>query len=102
LQVIIFQEQIFERLSLGTKETIIEADSCQKYEDLIQKYWCKDSCQKYEYLIQKYHVQKNLKILYNNMTRGAPPLVLLQLLLLRQTAYFNISDLEPMVFCAAL
>jgi len=31
LQVILFQEQIFKRLSL-------EVDSCQKYEDLIQKY----------------------------------------------------------------
>jgi len=38
LQVIIFQEQIFERLSLGSKERIIGVDSCQKYEDHIQKY----------------------------------------------------------------
>jgi len=38
LQVIIFEEQIFERLSLGAKERIIGADTCQKYEDLIQKY----------------------------------------------------------------
>jgi len=38
LEVIIFQEQIFERLSLGAKERIIRAVSCQKYEDLIQKY----------------------------------------------------------------
>jgi len=37
-QVIIFHEQIFERLSLGTKERIIGVDSCQKYEDLVQKY----------------------------------------------------------------
>jgi len=28
LQVIIFQEQIFERVSLGAKEMIIGADSC--------------------------------------------------------------------------
>jgi len=38
LQVILFYEQIFERWSLRAKERIIEADSCQKYEDLIQKY----------------------------------------------------------------
>jgi len=37
-QVILSQEQIFERLSLRAKERRIEADSCQKYEDLIQKY----------------------------------------------------------------
>jgi len=38
LQVILFQEQIFKRLSLGAKERRIGVDSCQKYEDLIQKY----------------------------------------------------------------
>jgi len=38
LQVILFQEQIFKRLSLGAKERRIRADSCQKYEDLTQKY----------------------------------------------------------------
>jgi len=38
LQVILFQEQIFKRLSLRAKERRIEADSCQKFEDLIQKY----------------------------------------------------------------
>jgi len=38
LQVILFHEQIFERLSLGAKEKRIGADSCKKYEDLIQKY----------------------------------------------------------------
>jgi len=38
LQVIIFQEQIFNRFSLGAKERRIGADSCQKYEDLIQKF----------------------------------------------------------------
>jgi len=38
LQVILFEEQIFERLSLGAKERRIGADLCQKYEDLIQKY----------------------------------------------------------------
>jgi len=38
LQVILFQEQIFERWSLGAKERRIGADSCQKYEDPIQKY----------------------------------------------------------------
>jgi len=38
LQVILFQEQIFQILSLGAKERRIGADSCQKYEDLIQKY----------------------------------------------------------------
>jgi len=38
LQIILFQEQIFKRLSLGAKERRIRADSCQKYEDLIQKY----------------------------------------------------------------
>jgi len=38
LQVIIFQEQIFKRFSLGAIERRIGADLCQKYEDLIQKY----------------------------------------------------------------
>jgi len=38
LQVIIFQDQIFKRFSLGAKERRIEADSCQKHEVLIQKY----------------------------------------------------------------
>jgi len=38
LQVILFQEQIFKRLSPEAKERRIGADSCQKYEDLIQKY----------------------------------------------------------------
>jgi len=38
LQVILFQEQIFQRLRLGAKERRFEADLCQKYEDLIQKY----------------------------------------------------------------
>jgi len=38
LQVIMFQEWIFKRFSLGAKEREIGADSCQKYEDLIQKY----------------------------------------------------------------
>jgi len=38
LQVIIFHERIFKRFSLGAKEMEIEADLCQKYEDLIQKY----------------------------------------------------------------
>ncbi|AES78931.2 hypothetical protein MTR_7g051170 [Medicago truncatula] len=33
-----YQEQIFERLSLGAKETRFGADSGQKYEDLVQKY----------------------------------------------------------------
>ena len=40
LQVILFQEQIFERSSLGAKERRIGADSCQKYEDLIKKISC--------------------------------------------------------------
>jgi len=58
LQVIIFQEQIFKRFSLRAKERRVGADSCQKYEDLIQNILCKDSCQKYEDLIQKYLVQR--------------------------------------------
>ncbi|AES88631.1 transmembrane protein, putative [Medicago truncatula] len=33
-----FQEQIFQRLSLGAKERRFGADSGQKYEDLVQKY----------------------------------------------------------------
>ena len=37
-RAILFQEQIFKRLSLGAKERRIRADSCQKYEDLTQKY----------------------------------------------------------------
>ena len=35
LQVILFQEQIFKRLSLGAKERRIGVDSYQKYEDFI-------------------------------------------------------------------
>jgi len=73
LQVILFLEQIFNRLSLGAKERRIGADSCQKYEDLVPKY-----------------------------SIGAPHITLLQVLLLRQAAYFSISDLEPMVSCATL
>jgi len=38
LQVILFQEQIFERLHLGAKERLFGADSGQKYEDYMQKY----------------------------------------------------------------
>jgi len=38
LQVILFQEQIFQRLRLGAKERRFGADLCQKYEDLIKKY----------------------------------------------------------------
>jgi len=38
LQVILFQEQIFERLRLGAKERLFGADSGQKYEDFLQKY----------------------------------------------------------------
>jgi len=57
---------------------------------------------------------KNMKILYKNIlckeiedlvpkySIGAPHITLLQLLLLRQTVYFSISDLEPMVSCATL
>jgi len=57
---------------------------------------------------------KNMKILYKNIlciefedlvpkySIGAPLFVLLLLLLLRQAAYFSISDLEPMVSCATL
>jgi len=57
---------------------------------------------------------KNIKILYKNIlckeiedlvpkySIGAPHITLLLLLLLRQAAYFSISDLEPMVSCATL
>jgi len=57
---------------------------------------------------------KNMKILYKNILCkefedpspkykvGAPHIVFLLLLLLRQAAYFSISDLEPMVSCATL
>jgi len=38
LQVILFQEQIFERLRLRTNERIFGGDSGQKYEDCVQKY----------------------------------------------------------------
>ena len=38
LQVILFQEQIFKRSSLGAKERRFEVVSCQKYEDIIPKY----------------------------------------------------------------
>ena len=57
LQVIIFQEQIFKRFSLGAKERELELIRA-KYEDLIQNIWCKYSCQKYVDLITKYIVQR--------------------------------------------
>ena len=38
LQVILFQEQIFEILRLGAKERLFGGDSGQKYEDSVQKY----------------------------------------------------------------
>jgi len=38
LQVILFQEQIFERFRLGAKESLFRGDSGQKYEDFVQKY----------------------------------------------------------------
>jgi len=38
LQVILFQEQIFERLRLGAKERWFGADLGQKYENSMQKY----------------------------------------------------------------
>jgi len=57
---------------------------------------------------------KNMKISYKNIlckeledlvpeySIGAPHIALLLLLLLRQAAYFSISDLEPIVSCATL
>jgi len=57
---------------------------------------------------------KNMKISYKNIlckeledlvleySIGTPHIALLLLLLLRQAAYFSISDLEPMVSCATL
>jgi len=65
LQVIIFQEQIFERLSLGAKERTIGADSCQKYEDLIQKYLVQKVMSRIWISHTKISCAKNLKILYN-------------------------------------
>jgi len=38
LQVILFQEQIFQRLRIGAKERCFGADSCQKYKDSGQFY----------------------------------------------------------------
>jgi len=38
LQVILFQEQIFQRLRLGAKERRFGVYTGQKYEDLVQKY----------------------------------------------------------------
>jgi len=38
LQVIIFQEQIIDRLSLGAKERGLGADPGRKYENMGQKY----------------------------------------------------------------
>jgi len=38
LQVILFQEQIFERLRLRAKERLFGGDSGQKHEDSVQKY----------------------------------------------------------------
>jgi len=46
-------------------------------------------CKEFEDLVPKYSI-------------GAPHIVLLLLLLLRQAAYFSISDLEPMVSCVTL
>jgi len=55
---------------------------------------------------------KNMKISYKNIlckeledlvpkySIGTPHIALLLFLLLRQAAYFSISDLEPMVSCA--
>jgi len=54
-KLFMFQEQIFERLSLRAKEMIIGADSCPKYEDLIQKY-----------LVQGF-MSKNMNISYKNI-----------------------------------
>jgi len=50
-KLLYFQERIFKRFSLGAKEREIGADSCQKYEDLIQKYLV----QRIEDLVQKYN-----------------------------------------------
>ena len=102
LQVILFYEQIFKRWSREAKERIIGADLRQKYGDLIKKYLVQGFMSKIWISHTKILCAKNLKILYNNMTRGAPPLVLLLLLLLRQAAYFSVSNLEPMISCATL
>jgi len=103
LQVIIFQELIFKIFSLGAKERRIRADSCQKSEDLIQNILCKDSCQKYEDLITKISCAKNLKILRKNITKWRAPFYpFAAFASLTKAAYFNISDLEPMVSCATI
>jgi len=103
LQVIIFQEQIFKRFSLGAKERRIGADSCQQYEDLIQNILCKDSCQKYEDLITKIYCAKNLKILYKNITKWRAPFYPFAVFAsLTKVVYFSITDLEPMVSCATI
>jgi len=103
LQVIIFQEQIFKRFSLGAKERRVGADSCQKYEDLIQKYlmqgfmpkiWRSHTknilCKEFEDLVQK----------YNKVAHPFYPFAAFASL--TKAAYFSISDLEPMVSCATI
>jgi len=45
---------------------------------------------------------KELEDLVPEYSIGAPHIALLLLLLLRQVAYFSISDLEPIVSCATL
>ena len=102
-QVIIFQEQIFKRFSLGAKERRIGADSCQKYEDLIKNILCKDSCQKYEDLITKIYCAKNLKILCKNITKWCAPFYpFAAFASLTKATYCSISDLEPMVSYATI
>jgi len=45
---------------------------------------------------------KELEDLVPEYSIGAPHIALLLLLLLRQAAYFSISDLEPIVSCVTL
>jgi len=100
LQVIIFQEQIFERFSLGAKERRIGAYSCQKYEGLIQKYMVQVFMPKICRSHKKIYCAKNLKILCKNITKWRAPFY--PFASLTKAAYLSISDLEPMVSCATI
>ena len=102
-KLLYFRNKYSKDLVLEQKKRRIGADSCQKYEDLIQNILCKDSCQKYEDLITKKSCAKNLKILCKNITKWRAPFYpFAAIASLTKAAYFSISDLEPMVSCATI
>jgi len=89
-------------LSLGAKERGFGADSCQKNKELIQKYLLQGFMPKIWRSYTKISCAKNLKMLYKNITTGAPLLTFCCFCFFDKAAYFSISDLEPMVSCATL